>query len=112
METIPVVLVLIIVFSVVMIGVKLSKKKVVKEVDKSLNPFDVIQINTRGVQLLESLSIVETTKDIQTLRSRIDFMLGIYSSMVVLAVFKHKYVTEAEKAMNTYQKRYPDKYLH
>lgn len=110
MDSTPVVIILIIVFSFVMIVVKLSKKKPMSQPEeKALNPFDVIQVNTRSVQLLESLYIVETTKNIETLRSRIDFLLTTYSSLVVLAVFKHKYVAEAEKAMNTYQLRYPDR---
>ncbi|HBL74266.1 MAG: hypothetical protein A2W90_18100 [Bacteroidetes bacterium GWF2_42_66] len=112
MGTIPVILVLIIVFSVVMIVIKSKKKNVIGETEeKPLDPFDVIQINSRGVQLLESLHIIESTKDIETLRSRIDFLLKTYSSLVVLAVFKHKYVTEAEKAMNTIKARYPDRII-
>lgn len=88
-----------------------TSKTELKLEEKPLKPFDVIQVNSRGVQLLESLHIIETTKSIETLSSRIDFLLEIYSSLVVLAMFKQRYVTEAEKAMNTYKTRYPDRII-
>ena len=89
----------------------LGKTNNLQPEEKPLDPFDVIQINSRGVQLLESIHIIESTKDIETLRSRIDFLLKTYSSLVVLAVFKHKYVAEAEKAMNTYKVRYSERII-
>lgn len=113
MEAIPVILIAFIILAATMAIVKKRSIKLAKTSvkEKSLDPFDVIQINTRGVQLLESLHIIESTKDIKTLSSRIDFLLEIYSSLVVLAVFKHRYVAEAEKAMSTYKTRYYDRVI-
>lgn len=110
MNAFPLILIVIIILSVVMIAVKKGKKSTPVTVkEKPLNPFDVIQINSRGVQLLESLQIIETTTNIETLRSRINFLFEIYPSLVVLGTFKHRYVAEAEKAMKTYQERYHDR---
>lgn len=104
--TTPIILSLIIVFCLVMIVLKWRNQN--KPTEK-INPFDAAQIASRGVQLLESLEIIATTRNMETLERRISFITDFYSTFVVMAVFGQQYLNEVEKAFNSYKERYPGK---
>lgn len=102
--TTPIILSLLIVFCLVMIVLKWRNQN--KPTEK-INPFDAAQIASRGVQLLESLEIIATTRNMETLERRMSFINEFYSTFVVMAVFGQQYLNEVEKAFNSYKERYP-----
>ena len=106
----PVIAILVIVFSVIMIIAK-SKKSKTKIQEPTPDPFEIMQIGTRGIQLLESLHIIETTKNADTLTGRIKYILEFYPSFTALGMFPKQYSHEAEKAVNSYTERYPGRVI-
>lgn len=85
-----------------------SEKEIQREEPKA-DPFEIMQIGARGIQLLESVHIISTTKNPDTLSSRIAYILEFYPSFVALGMFPKQYGNEAIKAVEEYRQRYPDK---
>ncbi len=98
---------------IVAIAQKSNQKKNTKSTtkEKQATAFEIMQIQSRGVQLLESLEIMATTKNLDTLQGRMDFVLDFYSSLITLASFKQRFFNEAQVAIDTYKERYYDKVL-
>ncbi|WP_461631708.1 hypothetical protein [Labilibaculum euxinus] len=102
----PLLITAFIIFCVVMI---IRKTKSQKINEPKADPFEIMQIGTRGVQLLESLSIISTTRKLDTLSGRIEYILEFYPSFVALGMFPNQYMKEAQKARSEYEKRYPNR---
>ncbi len=101
--TTTIIAIIVIAFSAIMIIAKSKKKKA----EPTPDPFEIMQIGTRGIQLLENLHIVETTKNPDTLTGRMKYILEFYPSFTALGLFPKQYSHEAEKAAVSYKERYP-----
>lgn len=100
----PLLITAFIIFCLVMIITKTRSKKIEEPI---ADPFEIMQIGTRGIQLLESLHIISTTKKLDTLNGRIEYILEFYPSFVALGMFPNRYMKEAQKAPIEYKERYP-----
>lgn len=95
-----------IIFCLVMI---IRKTKSQKINEPKVDPFEIMQIGARGVQLLESIYIISTTRNVDTLSGRIAYILEFYPSFVALSMFPNQYMKEAQKARSKYEKLYPNR---
>lgn len=77
---------------------------------KNLN-YDPIQIQRQGIQLLESINILNSTKNHDTLIGRYDFIIKIYDDFVK-ASYNKRYIADIQLAIDQYKTMYYDKTLN
>ncbi len=73
--------------------------------------YQPIQIQRQGIQLLESLNILHTTKNIDTLKSRYDFIQKMYDDFIK-ASHKKRYISDIQVAVDEYKTMYYDKIIN
>lgn len=73
--------------------------------------YDPSDIQRRGLQLLESASILNSTKNIDTLKGRMEFIEALYDDLVK-ASHNKRFVTDAQKSIDQYKSMYYDKVLN
>lgn len=73
--------------------------------------YDPADIQRRGLQLLESASILNSTKNIDTLKGRIEFIETLYDDLVK-ASHNKRFVSDAQKSIDQYKTMYYDKVLN
>lgn len=69
-----------------------------------------IQIQRQGIQLLESVNIMNSTKNLDTLKSRYEFLTKFYDDFVK-ASHNSRYISDIQKAIDEYKTMYYDKIL-
>lgn len=91
--------------------VALSKEKQ-KQREAEIRNFryDPIQIQRLGLQLLESINILNTTKNLDTLVGRHEFISEIYDDFVKASKNK-RYISDVQVAIDQYKTRYYDRIL-
>ncbi len=72
--------------------------------------YDPMQIQRQGIQLLESINILNNTKNIDTLKGRFEFIKKFYDYFIK-ASFNKRYLTDIQKAIDEYKTMYYDKIL-
>tara|TARA_Y100000588_G_scaffold363943_1_gene427086 strand:- start:890 stop:1780 length:891 start_codon:yes stop_codon:yes gene_type:complete len=77
---------------------------------KSFN-YNSNQIQRQGIQLLESFNIIDNTKNIDTLKSRFEFVQKLYDNFVK-ASFNKRYISDIQNAIDEYKSMYYDKILN
>lgn len=73
-------------------------------------PYNHSQIQRQGVQLLESLNILNTTKNLDTLKGRFEFIHKMYDDFIK-ASHNKRYITDIQIAIDQYKTMYYDKIL-
>ncbi len=68
-------------------------------------------IKNKGVQLLESLYVLYTTKNMDTLKGRFDFIDHMYSSFVE-ASCDRRYISDVQESIDIYKSMYYDRVLY
>tara|TARA_R110001606_G_scaffold271034_1_gene419605 strand:- start:218 stop:2086 length:1869 start_codon:yes stop_codon:yes gene_type:complete len=69
------------------------------------------QIQRKGIQLLESLNILNTTKNIDTLKNRFDFISKMYDDFIKSS-YKKRYISDIQIAVDEYKTLYYDKIIN
>ncbi len=69
-----------------------------------------MQIQRQGLQLLESINILSTTKNLDTLIGRYDFVLKMYDDFVK-ASYNKRYISDIQVAIDQYKSMYYDRIL-
>ena len=72
--------------------------------------YDPIQIQRQGIQLLESINILNNTKNIDTLKGRFEFINHFYNYFIKASSNK-RYLSDIHKAIDEYKTMYYDKIL-
>jgi len=72
--------------------------------------YDPSDIQRRGLQLLESSSILNTTKNVDTLKGRMEFIETLYDDLVK-ASHNKRFATDAQRSIDQYKSMYYDKVL-
>ena len=73
--------------------------------------YQPFQIQRQGTQLLESLNILHTTKNIDTLKSRYEFIRKMYDDLIK-ASYKKRYISDIQVAVDEYKTMYYDKIIN
>lgn len=73
--------------------------------------YDPSDIQRRGLQLLESASILNSTKSVDTLKGRMEFIESLYDDLVK-ASHNKRFVSDAQKSIDQYKSMYYDKVLN
>lgn len=73
--------------------------------------YQPIQIQRQGIQLLESLNILNTTKNTDTLKSRFQFIRKMYDDFIK-ASYKKRYISDIQVAVDEYKTMYYDKIIN
>jgi len=73
--------------------------------------YQPFQIQRQGIQLLESLNILHTTKNIDTLKSRYEFIQKMYDDFIK-ASYKKRYISDIQVAVDEYKTMYYDKIIN
>jgi len=73
--------------------------------------YQLFQIQRQGIQLLESLNILHTTKNIDTLKSRYEFIQKMYDDFIE-ASYKKRYISDIQVAVDEYKTMYYDKIIN
>lgn len=73
--------------------------------------YQPFQIQRQGIQLLESLNILHTTKNIDTLKSRYEFIQKMYNDFIK-ASYKKRYISDIQIAVDEYKTMYYDKIIN
>ncbi|PQB07307.1 hypothetical protein BST83_09170 [Polaribacter filamentus] len=81
-----------------------------KEEIKNFN-YEPIQIQRQGIQLLESLNIIDNTKNSDTIKSRFEFVEKIYD-VFIKASYNKRYITDLQIAVDEYKSTYYDKVIN
>jgi TM2 domain-containing membrane protein YozV len=91
--------------------VELFKEKQ-KQREAEIRNFNYVpmQIQHQGLQLLESINILNTTKNLDTLIGRYEFVSIMYDDFVK-ASYKKRYVSDIQEAIDQYKLMYYDKIL-
>lgn len=90
---------------------KYSSKDLDTKVHKNPLPdFHWREIEGKGFQLLESVEIITNTKNLDTLKGRIEFINSIYPSLLSYSSL-HRYIMDAQKAIDRYKSIYYDRIL-
>jgi hypothetical protein len=75
--------------------------------------YEPTQIQRQGLQILESIHILSTTKNIDTLKGRFEFILGLYDHFIQASHHK-RFVSDVQVSIDqyktTYYERIPDDY--
>ncbi|PSR05631.1 MAG: hypothetical protein BRD50_00290 [Bacteroidetes bacterium SW_11_45_7] len=84
-----------------------------KEREEEINSYNYVpdEVQRRGIQLLESLSILSTTKNIDTLKGRYRFIKEIYDEFVK-ASYHNRYISDVQVAIDEYKTMYYDRVLN
>lgn len=69
-----------------------------------------IQIQRQGIQLLESIYLLNTTKNIDTLKGRFEFIIQIYDEFIK-ASYNKRYSLDIQKAIDEYKSMYYDRII-
>lgn len=69
-----------------------------------------IQIQRQGIQLLESINILNTTKNLDTLIGRYEFITKMYDDFVK-AAYNKRYISDIQLSIDQYKTMYYDKLL-
>ncbi len=64
----------------------------------------------KGVQFLESMYVIGTTKNLDTLSGRISFVDSIYSDIIKASQFD-RYISDFQQSIGTYKTRYYDRII-
>lgn len=72
--------------------------------------YDPMQVQRQGIQLLESINILNNTKNIDTLKGRYEFIKKLYDYFIN-ASYNKRYLTDIQKAIDEYKTMYYDKIL-
>lgn len=75
---------------------------------KTTEKYDFL-ISIKGMQLLESLYIIQTTKNLDILQSRIEFINQIYKTFIINAEYPERYRIDTYRAIDEYKVRYYDR---
>lgn len=122
MNAIPMLLIGFILFALYMIIIKAKKKKEVTTIEQKTNTtkfennihkqelFDEMSIRGKGLQLLESIDIIGSTKSIDTLRGRIYFIKSIYDYFIKAKDLNH-FRRAVQFSIDKYKSMYYDKIL-
>lgn len=86
----------------------LNQNKEIKHT--SVSPLDLYTIQHQGIQLLESLYIIENTKNIDTLKGRIEFVLCTYNYFVNASQLD-RYHADIDAIIEEYHLRYFDRHI-
>lgn len=80
--------------------------------DSEIKNFNYIpnQIQRQGFQLLESLSILNSTKNYDTLKGRFEFVEKFYDDFIK-ASYNKRYINDVQKSIDEYKSMYYDKIL-
>jgi hypothetical protein len=87
-----------------------EKKKERENEIRNFN-YQPIQVQRQGIQILESLNILNTTKNIDTLKSRFDFILKMYDNFIK-ASYNKRYISDIQIAVDEYKTMYYDKIIN
>ena len=69
-----------------------------------------MQIQRQGIQLLESINILNTTKSLDTLIGRYDFIQKMYDDFVK-ASYNSRYISDIQRAIDEYKTMYYDRII-
>jgi len=87
-----------------------KQKQQQREQDIKNFNYKPFQIKRQGIQLLESLNIMHTTKNIDTLKGRFEFVKNMYDDFIK-ASYKKRYITDIQFAIDEYKTMYYDKII-
>ena len=68
-------------------------------------------VQRKGIQLLESINILHTTKNIDTLKGRFDFISKMYDVFIEASTIK-RYISDLQLAIDEYKTLYYDRLLN
>ena len=74
--------------------------------------FQTKQIQGQGIQFLESINIIQTTKNLDTLRSRISFIDETLYPNIISNARNNRYKIDIQKSIDDYKTLYYDKTLN
>ena len=74
--------------------------------------FQTKQIQGQGIQFLESINIIQTTKNLDTLRSRISFIDETLYPNIISNAGNNRYKIDIQKSIDDYKTLYYDKTLN
>ena len=73
-------------------------------------PYNHNQIQRQGIQLLESFNILSTTKNLDTLKGRFEFIQKLYDDFIK-ASYNKRYISDIQISIDQYKTMYYDKIL-
>jgi hypothetical protein len=73
--------------------------------------FNSNEIQNRGIQVLESINVIDNTKNSDTIKSRFEFLGKLYPDFIIAATEK-RYISDIQVAIDEYKSRYYDKILN
>lgn len=81
--------------------------------EKKIESFNYtpIIIQRKGLQLLESLSILNTTKNLDTLIGRFNFIEEMYDDFII-ASYNHRYISDIQVSLDQYKSIYYDRIIN
>jgi len=85
--------------------------KVAKKTTGVTSNFSANQIQNRGIQVLESINIIDNTKNSDTIKSRFEFLSKLYPDFINASTNK-RYISDIQIAVDEYKSRYYDKILN
>ena len=85
--------------------------RVTKTAISNVSLFDIQSLHRRGLQMLESIYVVETTKNLSTLSGSIDFLTHNYSWFITISGVLSRYENDIQAAVDEYMLRYYDRQI-
>lgn len=76
-----------------------------------ISQFDIKSLQRRGLQMLESIYIIETTQNLTTLSGRIDFVLLKFNWFIKMSGYLSRYENDIQAAVDEYLLRYYDRQI-
>ena len=89
----------------------LVKKQKDRETEIKNFNYSPIQVQRQGLQLLESLSILNSTKNLDTLVGRYEFITKMYDDFIK-ASYNKRYLSDIQTSIDQYKSMYYDRILN
>ena len=93
-----------------LVDISKQKQKYIHQKNKNFE-YQSFQVQRKGIQLLESLNILHTTKNIDTLKGRYEFISKMYDGFISSS-FNKRYISDIQLAIDEYKTLYYDKILN
>lgn len=91
---------------------KLTEANYSAKIDISeISQFDIKSLQRRGLQMLETIYLIETTKNLSTLSGNVDFITHHYSWFMKMSGVLSRYENDIQAAVDEYLLRYYDRQI-
>lgn len=91
---------------------KLTEANNVAKIDVSeTSQFDIKSLQRRGLQMLETIYLIETTQNLTTLSGRIDFILLKFNWFIKMSDVLSRYENDIQAAIDEYLLKYYDRQI-